>query len=221
MLSLFAPITVWAQTSDTIRIATFAAPLSRDGPGLLLRDIQKGEDTEIAQIVAIIDHIAPDILLLTDFDYDASGAALNAFSNALTAPFPYHYAALPNAGQQTGLDVDGDGFFGDARDALGYGRFLGDGGMAVLSRLPILTDQILDLSGTLWRDVPNGQLPTVDGIAFPSDAVHAVLPVSSSAHWIVPIDAHGQTVTLLAYSATAPVFDGDEDFEIQSEGFTI
>jgi hypothetical protein len=56
-----------AQTGDIVRIATFAAPLSRDGPGLLLRDITKQDDAGIAAIVAIINHISPDILILTQF----------------------------------------------------------------------------------------------------------------------------------------------------------
>lgn len=38
---------------------------------------------------------------------------------------------------QTGFDVDGNGWIGDARDAQGFGLFSGNGGMAVLSRLPI------------------------------------------------------------------------------------
>ncbi|MCF2871693.1 endonuclease/exonuclease/phosphatase family protein [Octadecabacter sp. G9-8] len=206
------PTFVLAQSGETVRIATFAAPLSRDGPGLLLRDIVKGEDTQIAAIVGVIDHVAPDILVLTDFDFDAGGAAMAAFSNTLAIPYPYSYSALPNAGQQTGLDLDGDGFTGDARDAFGYGRFLGDGGMAILSRLPINETDVIDLSGTLWRDVPNAKLPMVDGRAFPSEQVHEALRVSSTGHWMVPISIGDQTITLLAYSATAPVFDGPEDF---------
>ena len=67
------PTILLAQSIDTVRIATFAAPLSRDGPGLLLRDILKAEDSQIIAIAAVIDHIAPDILLLTDFDFDAGG----------------------------------------------------------------------------------------------------------------------------------------------------
>ena len=109
-----------AQSVDTVRIATFAAPLSRDGPGLLLRDILKAEDSQIIAIAAVIDHIAPDILLLTDFDFDAGWAALTAFTDALDTPYSYSFATLSNAGQQAGLDVDGDGFTGDARDALGF-----------------------------------------------------------------------------------------------------
>jgi hypothetical protein len=204
--------TASAQSSDFVRIAIFSAPLSRDGPGLLLRDIGRHDDAEITAIAAIINHTSPDILILTDFDYDAGGAALSAFSDILTDPYPHQFALRTNAGLQTGLDIDGDGYTGDARDAMGYGRFLGDGGMAILSRHSVDVNNVTDLSDLLWRDVPDAVLPQMNGKAFPSDDVQAMLRVSSAGHWIVPINISGQTITLLVFSATAPVFDGPEDF---------
>jgi hypothetical protein len=53
------------------------------------------------------------------------------------APYPHRFAAPPNVGQPTGVDLDGDGRTWRARDAHGYGLFSGDGGMAILSRFPI------------------------------------------------------------------------------------
>jgi len=152
-----------------------------------LREILKGEDPQLAAIIAIIDHAAPDVLVLTDFDYDANNAALTAFSNALPAPFPYVFSAPPNAGVQRGLDLDGDGFLGDARDALGYGRFRGDGALAVLSRYPFAVEGFVDHTALLWRDVPGAVLPQMDGDLWPSDDVFDVLPVSSTNHWMLPV----------------------------------
>jgi len=195
-----------------IRIATYAAPLSRDGPGLLLRDISGREDAQIQAVTRVIDHVSPDILVLTDIDFDAGGAAISAFSQALETPYPYLFVRRPNSGFQTGLDLDGDGFAGDARDAVGYGRFLGDGGMAVLSRYPIDQHDVIDLSGYLWADIPNATLPNTNGSPFPSVDVFDSLPVSSTAHWIVPIDVNSTSISLLAFDATPPVFDGPEDF---------
>lgn len=179
---------------------------------MLLRDILKGDDPQILAVGQVINHIAPDILLLTDIDFDAGHSAVMAFSDTLAQPYAHLYAALPNAGQQTGLDLDGDGFIGDPRDALGYGRFLGDGGMAILSRYPILRDDVIDLTGIRWRDVPGATLPQVDGAPFPNADIFDVLPVSSTGHWMVPIDIAGTRLTLLAFDATPPVFDGAEDF---------
>lgn len=202
-----------SERAGTIRIATFAGPLSRDGPGLLLRDLMAGDDPQISAITDIFDHIAPDIVLLTKFDYDAGSAALKAFSDQLAAPYPYAFALPTNAGLQTGLDLDGDGYAGDARDAMGFGRFLGQGGMALLSRYPIKADEVTDHTGLLWRDLPDAVMPLKAGRPFLSDEAQAILRLSSTGHWIVPIDlGGGQTVTLLAYSATPPVFDGPENF---------
>ncbi|MFV2038080.1 MAG: endonuclease/exonuclease/phosphatase family protein, partial [Paracoccaceae bacterium] len=59
-----------ANAQDSIRIATLNSGLSRDGPGLLLRDIVRGEDPQILASVGMIAASRPDVLLLTRFDYD-------------------------------------------------------------------------------------------------------------------------------------------------------
>lgn len=198
--------------AETYRIATYAAPLSRDGPGLLLRDIRKDEDLQIAAIRAIIARVDPDVLVLTDFDYDLESHALQAFNATLPDPYPQHFAIRPNTGIATGLDMDQNGRTGEARDAQGYGRFAGDGGMAILSRLPVMAEDVQDWSGLLWRDLPGATLPQVDGAPFLPDDVSAIQLLSTSGHWVVPIKPeHGSVFHLLSFSATPPVFDGPED----------
>ncbi len=195
-------------------MASFAAPLSRDGPGLLLRDILSGEDAQIAAIADVVAHVAPDVLVLTDFDYDHDGVALAAFADMLAArglPFDHRLALRPNSGMATGLDMDGNGRLGEARDAQGYGRFAGDGGMAVLSRLPIDREGVQDFSALLWRDLPGAVLPVRDGAPFPSAEAQAVQRLSSAGHWVVPVITDKGPVALLVWSATPPVFDGPED----------
>ncbi len=176
----------------------------------MLRDIRKGDDPQLAAITAVIQRIAPDILLLTDFDYDLDGLALEAF-NASGPGYPHLFALRPNTGLQTGIDLDGNGRTGDARDGQGYGRFAGDGGMAILSRFPIETDLVQDLSATLWKDVDGATLPMVDGKPFPSVEAQSVQKLSTTGHWIVPLALKGGLLTLMAWSATPPVFDGAED----------
>jgi len=168
-----------------------------------LRDIRKGEDPQITAIVQVIDQISPDILLLTDIDFDLDGAALAAFSDVLQQPYEHQFTARPNAGIPTGFDVDGNGRLGEARDAQGYGEFSGDGGLAVLSRFPV--GDVADLSAVLWRDLAGAQLP-------PMKPEHAAIQrLSSTSHWIVPIDLPIGRLHLLAFAATPPVFDGPED----------
>ena len=201
-------------TAETLRVATYAAPLTRDGPGLLLRDLLAEDDPQLAAAMAAIHAIAPDILVLTQFDYDADLAALSAFADGLGkggTDLPHVFAALPNSGMATGLDLDGDGTVGQPRDAQGYGRFAGAGGVAVLARWPIDVSAIQDFSPLLWRDLPGATLPVSDGLPFPSEAAQEIQRLSSTAHWVVPVQAPGGLVELLVWSATPPVFDGPED----------
>ena len=191
-----------------IRIATFAAPLSRDGPGLLLRDLGRN-DPQIDATAQIINHVAPDILVLTDFDFDLSWVALNAFNAQLDRPFDHLFSARPNAGLPTAFDMDGNGRKGEPRDAQGYGAFTGDGGMAILSRYPIGT--VRDFTDLLWQDLPSARLPRVDDTLFPSVEALSIQRLSSTNHWIVPIETPIGQLNLLAFSATPPVFDGPED----------
>ena len=212
LAGLLAFGTIGPVQAETFRIATFAAPLSRDGPGLLLRDIQKGDDPQIDATLSVIAAVDPDILVLTDFDYDLDGLALAAFTQALGDPFRYRFALQPNAGLATGMDMDGNGRLGDARDGHGYGRFAGDGGMAVLSRYPIEVANVTDLSALLWKDIPGAILPQDAGGPFPSAQVQDRIRLSSTGHWIVPILVPGGApLSVLASSATPPVFDGPED----------
>ena len=195
-----------------LRVATFGAALSRDGPGLLLRDILAGDDPGVAATVAVIAAVGPDVIVLTDIDHDHGDAALGALRDALRvagADYPHAFAPVPNSGLPSGQDLDANGRLGEARDALGYGRFPGQGGIAILSRHPL--GPATDLTGLLWRDLPGAVLPMRDGAPFLSDAALAVLPLSSTAHVIVPVLAPSGPFDLMAWSATPPVFDGPED----------
>ena len=193
-----------AATAETLRIATFAAPLSRDGPGLLLRDIEKGEDAQILAVRDIIAKVSPDILLLTNFDYDLDQKALAAFAG-VTA-YPHTFSLPTNAGLPSGADLDNNGRLREPRDMQGYGRFRGDGGMAILSRFPIAKDTVADFSEMLWQDLPGAVLP-----ADITPEAQAVQRLSTTGHWRVPVNAPGGPVTLLASAHTPPVFDGPED----------
>ena len=196
--------------ADTLRIATYNVEMNRAGPGLLLRDLQKGEDPAIAAAVQVTVALNADVLVLTGFDYDLDLVALNAFADRLAnagLSYPYRFARLPNTGLQTGLDLDGDGKLGGPGDAQGWGRFSGEGGMAVLSQLPIRENEVRDFSDFLWRDLPGALL--FDGM---TDEAQAVQRLSTTGHWDVPVDLpNGKTLHLLAWYATPPVFDGAED----------
>ncbi|WP_367276776.1 endonuclease/exonuclease/phosphatase family protein [uncultured Roseobacter sp.] len=196
-------------------MATYNTELQRDGPGLLLRDILRGGDPQVDAVVSVISEVAPDILVIQGFDYDLTGAALGAFADLLRengVNYPHLFAGRPNTGMATGLDMDGDRRRGDPRDAQGYGRFSGQGGMAVLSRFPVLEDQVQDYSAMLWRDFPDALLPETPAGPFPSEEAQAVQRLSTTAHWVVPVNVPGTgRLDLLTFHASPPVFDGPED----------
>ncbi|MEO9781596.1 MAG: endonuclease/exonuclease/phosphatase family protein [Sedimentitalea sp.] len=204
---------VWG---ETLRVATFNAELQGDGPGLLLRDLMREKSDQIEAVVRVIEQTSPDILALQGVDWDFDGAALGALADLLAAsgvPYPYRFAAQPNSGMATELDLDGDGQLGGPGDAQGFGDFTGQSGLAVLSRYPIRTEQVQDFSSLLWQDIPDAQLPTYeDGKPFPSEEAQAIQRLSSIAHWIVPIDLpDGSVLSLMTFHASPPVFDGPED----------
>lgn len=189
--------------AETLRIATWHAPLSRKGPGLLLRDILRGTD-EISEVIQVLRSVNPDVILLTKFDYDLDGVAARALSDAIwPLAATYIFAPRPNGGRPSGVDLDNNGLSYEARDAQGFGTFNGQRGVLVLSKVPIATNLARDWSHLLWADIPNSRM-------LPTDPGRAVQRLSSSAHLAVPL-ATVPPLWILGFAATPPVFDGPED----------
>lgn len=198
--------------AEPLRIATYNADLTREGPGLLLRDILTGADPQVEAAAAVVAATHPDILVLTGIDYDYGLKALGAFAGRVRAAggpdYAYRFALRPNTGMSTGLDLDGDGRLGGPGDAQGFGAFSGQGGMAILSRLPVDAERVQDFSAFLWRDLPG----TLIGGAGYGDEAAAIQRLPTTGHWAVPINLPGgEDITILAWLASPPVFDGPED----------
>lgn len=207
-------LTPLAGRAESLRIATFHTEASREGPGLLLRDIQKGDDPQLMALRAVVAKAAPDVLLLQGVDYDHGLATLTALQDWLReggAGYDHVFALAPNAGVPTGHDMDGDGRLGEPEDNHGFGRFYGEGGMALLSRYPIDAANARDFSDVLWADLPGALLPQKNGAPFPSAEAQALLRLASVAHWMVPVDTPTGPLTLMMFHAAPPVFDGPED----------
>ena len=215
MVALIGVATVAQAQNTGLRIATFNAELTRKGPGLLLRDILRGEDPQIDAFRSVMSQVRPDIIALQGIDFDLRGAALEALADDLATVglvYPYRFTTAPNAGQASGLDLNGNGRLGDADDAHGYGRFNGNGGMAVLSRFPVLEENVEDYSAMLWRDLPDNMYPMWDGTPFGGEAVFDAHRLSSRGHWVVPVATPDfGTLRLMTYHATPPIYDGPED----------
>ena len=200
---------------DTLRIATLHTDLSRDGPALLLRDILKGDDPQIAALCQVMADVRPDIVVLQDVDFDLNLHALRALRDSIARDgplYPHLFARQPNSGLFSGLDMDGDGRLGEPEDAMGYGEFAGEGGMAILSRWPMDEAGAQDFTQFLWRDLPGALLPLrADGTPFPSRDVQAQMRLASVGQWVVPVQMPDATLHLLTFHANTPVFDGPQD----------
>lgn len=192
--------------AETLRVATWNVGLDRSGPGLLVKDLSEGE-AQTQAVVRVLVALQADVLLLTAVDYDRGGVALRLLAERLAAEgldYPHRFAFRPNTGMQTGFDLDGNGRLGDPRDAQGFGLFSGNGGMAVLSRLPLDAGAARDFSGFLWRDLPGGLSEDPPELA-------AVQRLAATGFWDVPVLTGSGPLHLLAWHATPPVFDGPED----------
>jgi Endonuclease/Exonuclease/phosphatase family len=193
--------------AETLRIATWNVGLDRAGPGLLVKDLDEGEDPQSAAVVRVLAALDADVILLTAVDYDRGGVALSLLADRLATAgvdYPHRFAFRPNTGMQTGFDVDGNGHLGDARDAQGFGLFSGNAGMAILSRLPLNEAAARDFSGLLWRDLP-------DSLSADAPDLAAVQRLATTGFWDVPVETSAGPLHLLAWHATPPVFDGPED----------
>ena len=195
--------------AEGLRVATWNVSLDRKGPGLLVRDLARGDDPQVAAAVRVMVALDADVILLTVIDYDRAGVALGLLADRLEAAglsYPHRFAFPPNTGVQTGFDVDGDGQRGDPDDAQGFGLYTGHRAMAILSRFPIDTRAARDFSDFLWRDLPGALIP--DG----SDpGLMDVQRLASTGFWDVPVVLPSGALHLLAFYATPPVFDGPDD----------
>ena len=197
------------------RIATFNASLNRSEEGQLLEDLATGEDPQIRAVAEIIQINNPDVVLLNEFDHDEDGEGLDLFREKYlevpqngTSPvfYPYVFTAPVNTGVPSGLDLDQDGTVGGPEDAWGFGEFPGQYGMAILSRHPILTEQVRTFQKLRWADMPSNLLPTEH---YGQEAA-SELRLSSKSHWDVPVRIGSETLHVLAAHPTPPSFDGPE-----------
>jgi len=213
---------------DQIRVATFNTSLNRNAEGQLVTDLSDPDNAQAQQIAEIIQRVNPDVILINEFDFDAADTALNLFrdnylevSQNGQAPVYYGYSfnAPSNTGVQSGFDFNNNDNIGDGNDGFGFGNFPGQFGMIVLSKYPIVEDQIRTFQRFLWKDMPGALLP-----ADPEDSDDngdfdnyytaeelEVFRLSSKSHWDIPVLVDGVVVHALASHPTPPTFDGPED----------
>ncbi len=217
--------------ADTIRFATYNASLNRSAEGELAAELATTTARQPRAIAEVIQRVAPDVLLVNEFDYDPRspglfqenylGQSQNTTGAGASKPisFDYSFIAPSNTGLASGFDLDNSGAIDGPGDAQGFGFFEGQFGMAVFSKYEILTDEVRTFQTFLWQDMPGARLPQdpkdVDGNG---DAANwyteeelGTLRLSSKSHWDIPILIDGEVVHFLVSHPTPPVFDGAED----------
>nr|WP_242648561.1 endonuclease/exonuclease/phosphatase family protein [Cognatishimia maritima] len=176
---------------------------------MLLRDIL-APSPQVANVTRTIATHQPDVLVLQDMDWDLKGAAVHALQTQLKqvgTDMPYAYVPPSNTGLPMGIDMDADGKTGGPRDTQGYGRFPGQGSIAILSRLPIDEDAVQEFHALLWKDIAS---PKLLEKLLPPEAI-ATQRLASVFMAAVPIETAAGPLWVLTHHATPPVFDGPED----------
>lgn len=211
-----------AAAPEQVRFATFNASLNRVAEGELVADLSTPEDEQARNVAETIQRVAPDVVLINEFDY-APGAVDLFRDNYLEVGqngadpvhYPYAFVAPSNTGVPSGHDLNNDGRVGGGDDALGFGLFPGQYGMVVYSKHPIDVAGVRTFRQFLWRDMPGALLPDDPATPPPADwydaEEQAVLRLSSKSHWDLPIRVGDRTVHFLTSHPTPPTFDGVED----------
>lgn len=220
---IVSPVTADGPNKE-IRFATFNASLNRNNAGQLIADLSTPDNVQAQTVAEIIQRTRPDVLLINEFDFDATGEAARLFQDnylsvsqngAEPITYAYHFVAPSNTGIPSGFDLDNNGAVGGPNDAFGFGFFEGQFGMAVYSRYPIDYNHLRTFQQFLWKDMPGALLPDDPTTPEPADWYSAeeldVFRLSSKSHWDVPINVGGKTVHFLVSHPTPPVFDGPED----------
>ncbi|MEN0066693.1 MAG: endonuclease/exonuclease/phosphatase family protein [Myxococcota bacterium] len=212
--------------NNTVRIATFNTSLNRSSAGELIKNLTGTMDPQAQQVAEIIQTVRPDVLLINEFDYDATQPMMAADlfrTNYLEMSqngrdpitYPYAYVAPSNTGVDSGVDFDGDGNLGGLNDAFGFGFFEGQFAMVVFSRYEIDVAAVRTFQTFRWQDMPGALLPDDPSTPEPNDYYSTealdVFRLSSKSHWDVPIQLGDRTVHFLTSHPTPPVFDGPED----------
>jgi hypothetical protein len=222
LAAVVAGPTAIATPSAEVRFATFNASLNRNFAGQLVTDLSTPDNAQAKAVAEIIQRARPDVLLINEFDFAPEALALfqdNYLSigqrGAAPISYPHRFIAPSNTGVPSGFDLNNNGVVGGPDDALGFGFFPGQFGMAVYSMYPIDTDAARTFQTFLWKDMPGARLPDDPATPAPADwyspAELDIFRLSSKSHWDLPIEIGGKVVHFLVSHPTPPVFDGPED----------
>lgn len=202
----------------SLRVAMFNISMSDCESEKILALTANPNITRLRRLAAIIQHAAPDVILLCEFDHLGSGgddgALANFCDNYLSVAqyeqhpieYPYRLCPATNTGLLTGIDLNNDGIISLPADGMGFGHFHGNFGFVLLSKYPIQDNNIRSWQHMLWNNLPNTLIPRD---FYSAEAVN-LLRLSSKNHLVIPIQLEQQVINLVCCHPTPPVFDGPE-----------
>ena len=204
--------------NPALRVAMFNISMSDSDPEKVLALTAYPKVARLQRLAAIIQHAAPDVILLCEFDHLGDGGdddALENFChnylaisqyNQTPITYPYRFCPATNTGLFTGVDLNNDGVIALPADGMGFGYFHGNYGFVLLSKYPIQDVDIRSWQHLLWQKMPNALMPRD---FYSAEAVN-ILRLSSKNHIIIPIKVNQQVINLVCCHPTPPVFDGPE-----------
>ncbi len=208
-----------ADKSQTIRVATYNVAMYRDRLGELGDELASGSSKQARQIAEVVQRVRPDILLINEFDYEATSTRLpDDFRNLYLAKkqneqepihYPYCFYEPVNTGVNSGEDLDRDGKLGGPADAHGYGRYPGQYGMLLLSRYPINTKKSHTFQKALWKDLPGHKFPInpTTGKSYYAAELEKKLRLSSKSFWDVCVEVSMDASSKVRDNALEPKLD--------------
>lgn len=203
--------TTVTKTSGDIRVATLHAQIRGGSSVEVLEELEGGMHPQARVLAETVQLNAPDVLVLTGLSYDEQQQIAATINDEYLArgqngqsgiKYSHVYTAPTNSGIESGADLDGDGRVGGPGDALGYGRYAGERGMAVFSTYPIVKDEVRTFQEFLWQDMPENSIPAGEF----STLEKSVLPLPSTSLWDIPLEVPGEAehVHLVATDLNSP-----------------
>lgn len=208
-------------SQSTVRFATFNIAMGLNEGGAMAAALESGTDERLHSLASILQILRPDVVLLSEFDFDPSIEAADLLNRNYLQhggdglegiSYAFSYRPDVNTGVDSGLDLENNGQLGEPTDAWGFGRFPGQYGMLVLSQYPIDANAIRSFQLLKWADLPGALRPYDDhGESWYPDDIWNQLRLSSKNHVDVPIQIGEKTIHFLVSHPTPPAFDGPED----------
>ncbi|MBN1422080.1 MAG: endonuclease/exonuclease/phosphatase family protein [Planctomycetes bacterium] len=180
---------------------------------LRTRALLDPDDEQVRAAASIIRAHAPDILSIDEMQYDypdtpdpgLPGTGMNArrFAGASLAGLGYRFDWMTpgNAGLRSGFETP--------YELIGFARFPGQYGSALLSRFPIRAAEAVCFGRFLWRDLPGNGLARLDeslrGRGKPP--IPDGFPLFDKSACDVPIEADGRVLHAILAHTIPPVYE--------------